>query len=73
MKKVTQKEFYELIGHGDICVTSRGYDHSRFETRERREVGRAYAEWKDTKNGSEYITTYYIAEWFLDSIERGEI
>lgn len=42
MVKVTKEQFYKAIGPHDICVTSRGFDHSRFETRTRVEVGRAY-------------------------------
>lgn len=45
---VTQDKFYKGIGDKDICVTSRGYDHSRFETRSRVEVGRCY--WPDDSN-----------------------
>lgn len=43
MKQVSKETFYSYVNPRDICVTSRGYDYSRFETRQRVEVGRVYS------------------------------
>lgn len=40
--EITKKEFYDYVNPRDIVVTSRGYDYSRFETRQREEIGRSY-------------------------------
>jgi len=75
MKKVTKEQFYAAIGPRDICVTSRGFDHSRFETRTRTEVGRVYR-LKD-ESGDEIFDDrgfvakeYFLADWFYDQVEK---
>lgn len=68
----SKKDFYDEINPRDICVTSRGYDHSRFETRSRVEVGRAYT-LTDSEGHTIYddnnrpVTKYFFSKWFANN------
>lgn len=72
MIKLTQKEFYEIIGPLDIVVNSRYTKNNRteFSTREKRLVG--YCNYVNEDQHGFGEKEYFICPDFLSEQKRGE-
>lgn len=64
-RQVSKDLFYSYVNPRDICVTSKGCDYSRWETRSRVEVGRSFL---DEDDGTR---TYFLTESALAELKQG--